>query len=191
MADESIVRRPPRHETQLLAGPQVAIELMEPQARFSLRMREQAAAEAGEAAGFRLDQALLRCQSAGDRLSARLGPDEWLLIAPEADERTIAAEIETALAGRFYALIDIGHSMIGVWVTGAGAAAVLNSGCPLDLREPSFPVGAATRTLLGKAEIVLMRLEPTRYRVECRRSFAAYVEAFLRESARDVLGPQL
>jgi sarcosine oxidase subunit gamma len=188
---EAGIRRMPPHELQLPSGPQVAIARIKPQARFSLRMREPAAAETGEAAGFRLDQALLRCQSAGDRLSARLGPDEWLLIAPEADEMTVPAEIETALAGRFYALVDIGHSMIGISVTGAGAAAVLNAGCPLDLRDLSFPMGAATRTLLGKAEIVLMRLEPTRYRVECRRSFAGYVEAFLRESARDVLGPQL
>jgi sarcosine oxidase subunit gamma len=188
---EAGIRRMPPHELQLPSGPQLAVERIEPVARFSLRLREQAAAEAREAAGFRLDQPLLRWQRSGDRVSARLGPDEWLLIAPEADEMTIPAEIETALAGRVCSLVDIGHSMIGISISGDGAAAVLNSGCPLDLREQSFPVGAATRTLLGKAEIVLMGHGSTRYRIECRRSFAAYLEAFLRESACDVLGPQL
>jgi sarcosine oxidase subunit gamma len=71
-------------------------------------------------------------------------------------------------------------------VSGRHAAEVLNSGCPLDLAEAAFPAGTATRTLLGKAEIVLMRLDdgPT-YRVECWRSFAQYVHGFLLEAARE------
>ena len=44
----------------------------------------------------------------------------------------------------------------------------------------------ATRTLLGKAEIILWRLhDAPAYRVECGRSFAPYVYAFLREAARE------
>jgi sarcosine oxidase subunit gamma len=155
-------------------------------ARFALRLREDDAATIGEAAGFRLDQRLNSFVAQGERLSLRLGPNEWLLIGPEADSEAIAAEIATALSGQFHALVDIGHRNVAVEVKGAHAADILNAGCPLDLFEASFPAGTATRTLLGKAEIVLLRLDdaPT-YRVECWRSFAAYVQEFLSEAARD------
>jgi sarcosine oxidase subunit gamma len=89
------------------------------------------------------------------------------------------------LAGHFFSLVDLSHATVGFAVSGEHAAAILNAGCPLDLRDRSFPVGMATRTVLGKAEIILIRQEAASYLVECRRSFATYVAAFLREAARD------
>ncbi|WP_088348899.1 MULTISPECIES: sarcosine oxidase subunit gamma family protein [Rhodomicrobium] len=153
-------------------------------ARFALRLRE--ADATGEAAGFRLDQPLNTFAAQGDRLSLRLGPNEWLLIGPEADADAIAAEIAAALGTRFHTLVDIGHRNVAIEVKGPHAADILNAGCPLDLFDARFPTGTATRTLLGKAEIVLMRLDdaPT-YRVECWRSFATYVHDFLTEAAQE------
>ena len=107
-------------------------------------------------------------------------------MAPRRTLETIAAEIAAALGTRFHALVDIGHRNVAIEVKGAHAADIINAGCPLDLFETSFPTGTATRTLLGKAEIVLLRLDdaPT-WRVECWRSFATYVHGFLAEAARD------
>jgi sarcosine oxidase subunit gamma len=155
-------------------------------ARFSLRLREVEAAAIGAVAGFRVDQRLNSFAADSERLSLRLGPDEWLLIAPEADSEAIAAEIAAAFGERFHALVDIGHRHAAIEVKGPHAADILNAGCPLDLFEAGFPTGSATRTLLGKAEIILARHDdaPT-YRVECWRSFATYVHDFLVEAARD------
>lgn len=50
----------------------------------------------------------------------------------------------------------------------------------------AFPVGMCTRTLLGKAEIVLWRTAPEVFRIEVWRSFAAYLSAFLEEAARGI-----
>ncbi len=168
------------------AGILIAAE--KPMARFSLRLQEKAAAEIGAVAGFRFDQPILRAGMEGDRLSARLGPDEWLVVGPEADAETIARDIQAGLSGRFFSLVDIGHRNAGLRVSGKHAAEVLNAGCPIDLADASFPVGAATRTLLGKSEIVLIRRATDRYQVECFRSFAAYVHGFLSEAARDFEG---
>jgi sarcosine oxidase subunit gamma len=167
------------------AGP-AQIRLLPGAARFSLRLREADAAEVGAASGFRLDQPLNSFAAEGERLSLRLGPDEWLLIGPEVDAEAIASEIAATLGTRFHALVDIGHRNIAIEVKGAHAADIINAGCPLDLFEESFPTGTATRTLLGKAEMVLLRLDdaPT-FRVECWRSFATYVHGFLVEAARD------
>jgi sarcosine oxidase subunit gamma len=155
-------------------------------ARYSLRLDPGAAQTVGTIAGFSLDVPINRCAASDGRVAARLGPNEWLLLAFEPDEEAIAAKFDAALAGHFYSLVDIGHQNLAVEVSCRHAADVLNSGCPLDLAPKSFPAGSATRTLLGKAEIILMRLDdgPV-YRVECGRSYARYVHEFLLEAARE------
>lgn len=149
-------------------------------ARWSLRMPP----VGGAAAGFALGMAINRCTVAGDRLAARLGPDEWLLCASSAEAAGIEAALPSALAGTAHALVDVSHRYAALTIEGAEAATVLAAGCPLDLHPAAFGVGQATRTLLGKAEIVLWRLDGA-WRLECGRSFAPYVWAFLGEAARE------
>jgi sarcosine oxidase subunit gamma len=62
---------------------------------------------------------------------------------------------------------------------------VLNCGCPLDLDIGAFAVGMCARTVLAKAEIVLWRTAPDRFRIEVWRSFAAYVWGVLEEARRE------
>jgi sarcosine oxidase, subunit gamma len=177
---------PPQQSVRpdLRAG--IAIRALAGEARFSLRLGAVAARTVGEVAGFRLDIPLNSHAGSGERSAARLGPDEWLLIAADGEAEIVPGQIETALAGHFYGLVDVGHRNVGIQVVGRHASEVLNSGCPLDLAKAAFPTGSATRTLLGKAEIVLMRLEDTpTYRVECWRSFAPYVHEYLLEAARE------
>ena len=161
----------------------VRVRPLPPAARFSLRTRQVAGLPA-EVAGFRLDQAINRVSGNGERWSARLGPDEWLLGAPEADADQLAGEIGAALASRPHALVAVSHRNVAIEVSGRGAADALNAGCPLDLSDAAFPAGTATRTLLGKCEIVLIRAGsgPT-YQVEVWRSFATYAHGFLVEAA--------
>ena len=168
------------------ASASVVIRPLAAQARFSLRLHADDAASVGTAAGFRLDMPINRRVGTPEQSATRLGPNEWLLIGPDGDADLIAGGVEAALDRRFHALVDIGHRNVGIQVSGPRAADVLNSGCPLDLVEAAFPTGMGTRTLLGKAEIVLMRLDdaPT-YQVECWRSFSAYVHDYLSEAARE------
>lgn len=168
-----------------VAGDRIVISPLPAFTRFALRMDEATAAEIGTLAGFRIGGPMLQADLQGKRLAARLGPNEWLLIAPEGEADAIEAEIRAQMGDRFHALVDIGHRNVAVAVSGPEAVAVLNAGCPLDLADEAFPVGAATRTILGKAEIVLIRTQSDRYHVECWRSFATYVFDFLGEAALD------
>jgi sarcosine oxidase, subunit gamma len=157
------------------------------EARWSLRIPEPAVVKWPVLAGFQLQRPINRFASDDNRSAARLGPDEWLLTAPEADSEMIAAEIAAALAatGQHHALVDISHRNIALVVAGVHAAQVLNAGCPLDLHTDRFPVGMATRTVFGRCEILLFRIADVAYRIECWRSFAPYVSALLAESAQE------
>ena|SRR5688572_5466130 len=156
--------------------PNVRIASLDPCARWSLRMPETFAVD-----GFAVELPLNRSSSVDGRLCARLGPDEWLLCAPEGTAPTCSA-----LEGRHHSLVDVSHRYAGFAVEGDAAHLVLAAGCPLDLDWAVFTAGSATRTLLGKAEIVLWRLEAApAFRVECARTFAPYVHAFLQEAARE------
>ena len=55
----------------------------------------------------------------------------------------------------------------------------------LDLHPSAFPAGMCSRTLLGKAEIVLWRISATSFRIEVFRSFVPFVWLLLREASRE------
>ena len=127
----------------------------------------------------------------GSRATLWMGPDEYLLIdmgplavAPVATP-PVAALLETALGSLPHALVDVSHRQIAFEVRGKHAAAILNGGCPLDLDLAEFPVGMCTRTLCGKADILLWRTGADIFHVEVWRSFSEYLVALLMEVARD------
>ena len=84
-----------------------------------------------------------------------------------------------------HSAVGISHRNVAIAVTGPAAAAAINAGCPQDLSLAAFPVGACSRTMLGKVEIVLLRTAEDAFRVECWRSFSDYVWTFLTEAAKD------
>jgi sarcosine oxidase subunit gamma len=154
-----------------------------PACRFVFRGSD-AAGTAGIAFGVELPRTPLRAASAGDRHALWLGPDEWLLLAPEKEQAGIEQAFGTVVEP--HALVDVSHRNLGLSVEGPSAEVVLNSGCPLDLDLTAFAVGMCTRTIFDKAEIVLWRTGEQVFRVEVWRSFAPYVEALLREAAVEV-----
>jgi heterotetrameric sarcosine oxidase gamma subunit len=129
-----------------------------------------------------------RAAVAGERAAHWLGPDEWLLLAPEAEGPGVARELGAALAGLPHSLVGVGHRNTALTLSGPEAATVLNAGCPLDLDLAAFPVGACTRTVFGKAEIVLWRAAERTFHIEVWRSFAAYVWQLIEEARRELAG---
>jgi sarcosine oxidase subunit gamma len=120
----------------------------------------------------------------GERAALWLGPDEWLLLAPEAEGATLASSLEAALAHLPHSLVDVSHRQGGYRLQGPQATTLLAAGCPLDLDESAFPIGMCTRTVLAKAEVVLWRRAQQTFHLEVARSFVAYVSRFLAEAAR-------
>lgn len=164
----------------------VEIAPLPPRTRLSLRLRPADAARIGSVAGLALDIPITSGASAEGRRIARLGPDEWLVVADAEAGGDLAQSLEAALAGMVHAVVDVGHGRCGVAIEGPLAAAALNAGCPLDLALSAFPVGTTTRTVLGKIEILLVRTGERRFEVETGRSYADYLRGFLVEAAHGV-----
>ena len=116
------------------------------------------------------------------RLVAWLGPDEWLVIDENADP---LADLEKVTA--LHSAVDISHRNTAILVSGKGARATVQSGCPQNLSDKVFPVGSATRTVMGKIEVVILRTAENEFRVECWRSFSDYAFGMLSEAAKDCL----
>lgn len=123
-------------------------------------------------------QDINRAVVAGGVASLRLGPDEWLILAPDAGPIFAAASDHAA------AVVDVSHRQVAIEIAGPRAAEVLNGHCALDLGA-AFPPGMCTRTLLGKAEIVLWRTGADEFHLEVGRSFAPYVWQCLEEGRRE------
>lgn len=178
----------------LLQRPDVMVSALPPMARWIYRGDP---GLIGEEFGVALPVEPCRAATAGDRAALWLGPDEWLLLAPEAEVaggdalgRAAAApgsnlheELREAVAGEPASLVDVSHRNAALDVTGPKAELLLASACLLDLADPAFPVGMVARTILGKAEIVLWRREAATFRLETQRSFAPYLAALLGEAA--------
>lgn len=183
MADT--MRRLPLADVAAVTGA-VALAALPPCARLILRGRAAAQHAATGPLGFALPQQACRAATGGARAALWLGPDEWLLLAPENDG--LAAALAGALAGVPHALVDVGHRQAGITVGGPRAADALNTGCPLDFDVAAFPIGMCTRTVFGKAQITVWRTGAETFRVEAGRSFLPYVWDYLAEAAREFSG---
>lgn len=180
MPDLHSARRPP------LLATSAGVRPLPPAARWILRGGTEARLAAEGALKLALPTVACRAAAQGDAAALWLGPDEWLLISGEHTAQECAAALGAALAGLPHSLVDVSHRQVALEVSGPDARALLGAGCPLDLDPTAFPAGMCTRTMLGKAEVVLWRTGTEVFRIEVWRSFAPYVSGFLSEAARGV-----
>ena len=153
--------------------------------RLALRAGAEAAAAMGGALGVTLGDAPCRATVAGDRAALWLGPDEWLLLAPDGDAPALVAAASLVLSEWAASIVDVSHRTVAIEISGVRAADTLNAFCALDLDPHAFPIGMCTRTVFGKSEIVLWRTAAETFRIEVARSFVPYVLACLEEGARE------
>jgi sarcosine oxidase subunit gamma len=176
-----VADRRPALEDREAAGTGVSVKPLPPAERVSLRAPAESIASLSRALGLTLPQKPKTSAAKDNRLALWLGPDEWLVI----DEAGTDLLADCAKAKQLHSAVGISHRNVAIAVVGPAAEACVNAGCPQDLSLAAFPVGACSRTVLGKAEIVLYRTAEDAFRVECWRSFSDYVFTFLSEAARD------
>lgn len=184
MVEATTLQRTSPLEGRAAGGAQVTIRPAAPAQRISLRVPADAISAVSKGLGVDLPTKPKQSAQAGARAVLWLGPDEWLVI--EEGERDPLADLGRANA--LYSAVDVSHRNTAIIVSGQAAGDTVNAGCPQDLSLEVFPVGACSRTVLGKIEIVLFRTAEDEFRVECWRSFAEYAFAFLAEAAANLAG---
>jgi sarcosine oxidase subunit gamma len=150
----------------------VTVTMLPDASRYILR--GDAAAFAGYGVG--LPREACRAATYGALSAVWLGPDEWLLLLPDG---------QALPSGAMASVVEVSDRQVGIEVAGEQAAEAINAFNALDLHVDAFPIGMCTRTLFGKAEIVLWRVAAEKFRIEVWRSFAPYVLGCLAEAARE------
>ena len=161
------------------ATAQVSVIPADPAFRVSLRARADAVAALSKALGLALPAKPKSSETKGTRAALWLGPDEWLVI-----DTAKSPVDDLAKAKALNSTVDISHRNTAIIVSGAAAEATLSAGCPQNLSLKTFPVGACSRTILGKVEVVILRTGAAEFRVECWRSFSDYAMAYLSDAAK-------
>lgn len=115
----------------------------------------------------------LRAATRDGSIALWLGPDEYLILGDAPPP--IPA----------HSIVDVSHRTVGFRVAGPRAAWCLNAFCALDLDV--VPANLCTRTVFGKAEIILWYLGAAEFHIETARSYAPYVWALIEEARREFL----
>jgi sarcosine oxidase, subunit gamma len=165
--------------------PAGALAPVPPLSRFIFRGDEAACASASAAFAVTLPGQACRAVQSEGRAALWLGPDEWLLLAPEGEGAALQASLAGALRLQAHSLVDVSHRQVGLVVQGPRVEWLLEAQCPLPLNLRDFPAGMCTRTIFGKAEVVLWRQAAHVFRIEVWRSFAPYVFELLQEIDRE------
>jgi sarcosine oxidase subunit gamma len=117
----------------------------------------------------------------GDLTVLWLGPDEWLVVAPEGQREPLEKALRQAIGTEPGAVVDLSAHRTTVELTGERASEVLAKGCSLDLHPAVFTPGSCAQVLLAQAPVLLLAREgdaPT-YWLLVRASFATYVATWL------------
>lgn len=159
------------------SAPSVNIEDLAPTARFSLRVREAGRDAAGGALGLDLPAEIGEVAREGERAALCLGPDEWLVTAPEAERDGIAKAFADLYEWTPHSLVEISDREITTRVWGPGAFTLMTIGCPRDLSR--LTPGRAVRTVFDTATIILWRDGEDDFRLDVWRSFVPHVRDLL------------
>jgi len=111
-----------------------------------------------------------------------LGSRAWLL---EGETLTpVRAKLDSDLRALGANAADVSDAFEAFRLTGEAAAALLATGCSMDLHPSAFPVGACARALLARLDVVLTAVA-TGYDVRVERSYARHLWAWFENAARE------
>jgi sarcosine oxidase subunit gamma len=146
--------------------------------RISLRL-----ADPGDA-GLQLPTRIGARATEGARTALCLGPDEWLMEAPEAEGDALLATLADLADRQPLSAVEVSDREITWLLEGPAVLDLLATGCPRDLAR--IPVGSGARTVFDTAQIVLVREADDRFRLTVWRSFAPHVRSILDIAVREL-----
>ncbi|MFD1214059.1 sarcosine oxidase subunit gamma [Arthrobacter sp. GCM10027362] len=145
-------------------------------------------AAAGVALPAKVGQTTGDSDGSGGAAILWLGPDEYLLVAPEG---TGAGAFIEALGDEPGAVVDLSANRTTLELSGPSARLVLEKGCHSDLHPRSFGPGTAVTTQLGPVPVLLWQTGEQTYRILPRASFADYTARWLLDAMTEFAVPEV
>lgn len=143
---------------------------------LAIRMRED----------FRIELPTVPRRIANGQTSAIwVGPDRWLIMRAAATSDDVARSLASSLAG-LGTVVDLGHAVALLRVSGVRARDTLAKGVPIDLHPRAFQTGHVALTSVSNIAVQLWQTgeEPT-YEIAVPRSCAQSFLAWLAHSAAE------
>jgi sarcosine oxidase subunit gamma len=151
--------------------------------QIGLRRRE---AQTAYFAGLPLPLEFNRVSVMGAVRTLWLGPDEWLVTAPDGAAPELLPRIARAIAGRRGAVTDLSSSRVAMAISGRRARDVLAKGCGLDLHPRAFAPGYCAQTLFARLPVIIDQVSAApAYRLFVRRSAARWLADRLIDAAEE------
>ena len=109
------------------------------------------------------------------------GPDGWLAVGGSA---AMPARLAAA-AGEHGTVVPAPGSRALLRIGGARARDTLAKGCPIDLHDDVFPMGAAATTVIAHMGVQVWRPSADEFRLAVSRSYAGSLWSWLRASGAE------
>lgn len=151
----------------------VTITELPPTTRVALRLADPSVIGLPAAVGARSVQ--------GERTALCLGPDEWLIEAPETERTALLGDL-AQIPGP-HSAVEVSDREITYILEGPAVLDLLATGAPRNLA--AMPVGTGARTIFDTAQVILVREADDRFRLTVWRSFAPHVRALLALAERE------
>jgi sarcosine oxidase subunit gamma len=113
-----------------------------------------------------------------------LGPDEWLVVS-QGDADTLVEALRAAAGETLAQVVDVSANRTVLELSGPGARAVLEKGCPADLHPRVFTDGTAISTTLARVPVLVWKLDADGFRILPRSSFAEYAALWLLDAMQE------
>jgi sarcosine oxidase subunit gamma len=183
---ESVVRRSPLgHLAAELAATPEGVRLAEVPYLTQLNLRVApdgpAARSLANVLGGPLPTRANTAVAGGELTVLWLGPDEWLVVAPEGQQETLEKALRQAIGTEPGTVVDLSAHRTTIELTGERAREVLAKGCSLDLHPTVFTPGSCAQVLLAQAPVLLHARggDAAAYWLLVRASYATYVADWL------------
>jgi sarcosine oxidase subunit gamma len=129
--------------------------------------------------GFALPLVPNTTTSSDDRRALWLGPDEWLVVDPDARQETLEQALRNGLDGAFGSIVDVSANRTVLEIRGTRARELLAHAIPIDLDARSFGPNCCAQSLLAKAQVIIEWRDESAFHLYPRTSFARYVADWL------------
>jgi sarcosine oxidase subunit gamma len=127
-----------------------------------------------------------RVAGRGQLRSLWLGPDEWLITAPQGLAPDLIGRLRRAVAERRAAVVDLSASRAIIEIAGPQARTLLQKGSGIDLHPREFGPGQCAQTVFAKLPVIIDQLSAVPvYRLFVRRSAARWLAEWLIDAAEE------